>query len=319
MREDLLRELEAEYAEQRSRNEREEAERKEKIRTGYPEIRDLVRRREELVFGAIRNILDRKENAGDLTESMEQLNAQIREKLREAGFPPDYLAPVCRCPVCMDQGKTGDLIKEPCACFRKAYQRKLREKIGLSGEKTETFETFDLNRFSDEPLPGHPYSQRQLMEVRRKTCEEWADRYPDTECRDLLLTGQSGLGKTFLLHAMAERLISRDVNVLLISAYRMLELLRRAYFSGEDADRELRDAEVLMIDDLGSEPMMQNLTVEQLFNLLNERRDRGLSTVISTNLQVAEIQRRYTERIASRLRDRRFCRIMTLEGNDIRV
>ena len=73
-----------------------------------------------------------------------------------------------------------------------------------------------------------------------------------------------------------------------------------------------------MIDDRGSEPMMQNVTVEQLFNLLNERQNRGLSTVISTNLTMQELQIRYTERIASRLRDRNYWKVITLEGKDIR-
>ena len=73
-----------------------------------------------------------------------------------------------------------------------------------------------------------------------------------------------------------------------------------------------------MIDDLGSEPLMQNVTVEQLFNLLNERLNRGLSTVISTNLTMEELQSRYTERIASRLRDRNNWKVITLEGKDIR-
>ena len=41
---------------------------------------------------------------------------------------------------------------------------------------------------------------------------------------------------------------------------------------------------LLLIDDLGTEPLMENITVTQLFNLLNERQNRGKHTVISTNL-----------------------------------
>ena len=64
---------------------------------------------------------------------------------------------------------------------------------------------------------------------------------------------------------------------------------------------------------------MQNVTVEQLFNLLNERQNRGLSTVISTNLEMAKFRERYTERIASRLRDNRSCKVINLLGKDIRT
>lgn len=118
---------------------------------------------------------------------------------------------------------------------------------------------------------------------------------------------------------MADRLIERDINVLLISAYRMLEVLRKSYFENDQGSSELLDADVLMIDDLGSEPLMQNVTVEQLFNLLNERQNRNLSTVISTNLDMAKFRERYTERVASRLRDSRCCKVMNLIGRDIRV
>jgi DNA replication protein DnaC len=106
--------------------------------------------------------------------------------------------------------------------------------------------------------------------------------------------------------------------VLIISAYNLLELVRKAYFSNEERAEELSEIDVLMIDDLGSEPLMQNVTVEQLFNLLNERLDKGLSTVISTNLTMEELQGRYTERIASRLRDKNNWKVITLEGKDIR-
>ena len=118
---------------------------------------------------------------------------------------------------------------------------------------------------------------------------------------------------------MAERLIERDVNVLIISAFRMLEMLRKAYFENDGGTTELTEAEVLMIDDLGSEPLMQNVTVEQLFNLLNERQNRQLATVISTNLDMARFRERYTERIASRLRDSRCCKVLNLIGRDIRI
>ena len=318
MREDLLKELESEYEQIRSANEQEEALRRNRIREQEPEIEQLVREREELVFGTLRNILKGSAGTGDLTERMEKLLADIRTKLKEKGYPEDYLAPVYRCPVCRDTGKTGELIKEPCECLKKAYQRKLREKIGLSGEKRETFETFDLNVFPEEKIPGQEFTQRGIMRLYRATCEKWASEYPDSPYRDMVLTGGTGLGKTFLLRAMAERLIERDRNVLIISAYRMLEMLRKSYFENDDSAAELLNAEILMIDDLGSEPLMQNVTVEQLFNLLNERQNRGLSTVISTNLDMAKFRERYTERIASRLRDSR-CKILNLLGKDIRI
>ena len=63
---------------------------------------------------------------------------------------------------------------------------------------------------------------------------------------------------------------------------------------------------------------VQNVTVEQLFQLINERQIRGLSTVISTNLTLKELRERYTERIVSRLNDPKNCEIIVLKGKDLR-
>ena len=320
MREDLLNELENEYAQLRADNERTEEMRKEKIRMEQPHIYELTKERENIVFGTLRNIVNGKAaKTDDLPERMEKLNEQIRVLLTENGYPADYLAPVYHCPLCKDTGRIGETIKEPCECLKKAYQEKLRKKIGLNGMRAETFETFDTSVFPDEKIPGLDFTQREMMQLYRTVCEKWANEYPEAEYRDLLLTGSTGLGKTFLLRAMAERLIERDINVLIISAYKMLEILRKSYFENDDSANELLDAQVLMIDDLGSEPLMQNVTVEQLFNLLNERQNRGLSTVISTNLEMAKFRERYTERIASRLRDSRSCKVISLLGKDIRT
>lgn len=319
MREELLKELEDEYARIRAENEREEISRRERIRTHEPEIEALAAAREELIRGSIRDILAGNGDASGLTERMEKLSGEIRLKLQEKGYPPDYLAPVYRCAVCQDRGRTGEPVREMCACMKRAYRAKLREKIGLGGTQDETFETFDPGVFSAEKLPGRSYSQRDQMNMFRRICEDWADHYPDVSGRNMMLSGKSGLGKTFLLRAMAARLIDRDVDVLIISAYKLIEILRKGFFSNDDSAAELSETDVLMIDDLGSEPMLQNVTVEQLFNLLNERGNRGASTVISTNLDMEEFRNRYTERLASRMRDRRSCQVLALEGDDIRT
>ena len=58
MREDLLNELDAEYAAQRNRNEQEEADRRERIRREFPEISRMMAERENLIFGTIHRMLD---------------------------------------------------------------------------------------------------------------------------------------------------------------------------------------------------------------------------------------------------------------------
>ena len=61
----------------------------------------------------------------------------------------------------------------------------------------------------------------------------------------------------------------------------------------------LQDAQLLLIDDLGTEPMTQNVTTEYLFDLLNRRIEAGRHTAVATNVE--DLQARYGERISSRL------------------
>ena len=60
------------------------------------------------------------------------------------------------------------------------------------------------------------------------------------------------------------------------------------------------ECELLIIDDLGTE-IANQFTAACLYNLINTRLQRGLSTVINTNLSTEDIRKRYTDRIASRL------------------
>ena len=97
--------------------------------------------------------------------------------------------------------------------------------------------------------------------------------------------------------------------------------MRRQHFadgSGEVDFEQLLSVPLLLIDDLGSEPMMRNITVEYLFTLLNERMAARRHTVIATNLSPLQLQQTYGERVSSRLLDRTRCAVIKLEGKDLR-
>ena len=167
--------------------------------------------------------------------------------------------------------------------------------------REQTFERFDLSVFPDKPVEGKPFTQRQEMDMICRQCREWADRYPAADTSDMLLIGQSGLGKTYLMHAMAKRLLDRGLNVLMMSAYRFLDVARKAYFSGQSNELDgLMASDVLLLDDLGSEfttPFVQ----AALYEVINTRLVEGKRTVISSNLNLPGIRQRYTPQVASRL------------------
>ncbi|MBE6599375.1 MAG: hypothetical protein E7638_08045, partial [Ruminococcaceae bacterium] len=60
------------------------------------------------------------------------------------------------------------------------------------------------------------------------------------------------------------------------------------------------EADLLIIDDLGTE-MTTQYTLFCIYNIINTRINRNLSTIISTNLTRNELRERYSDRITSRL------------------
>ena len=319
MRNEILRELQTEYEQQRMRDEQENLRRRDRAVAASPEIGRLLEERQNMIFSGLRGILDGNAQPEDLPRRMEVMNRRIASLLAQNGFAQDYLEPVYRCKKCRDTGYVGEPVRDMCDCLRTAFYARLYQRVGLGEKAEQTFERFDLSVFPDKPVEGKPFTQRQEMDMICRQCREWADRYPAADTSDMLLMGQSGLGKTYLMHAMAKRLLDRGLNVLMMSAYRFLDVARKAYFSGQSNELDgLMASDVLLLDDLGSEPLMENITIVQLFNLINERQVNGRGTVISTNLTVKELRERYTERIASRLLDPRQCTLVQFSGDDVR-
>ena len=320
MRSEILRALQAEYEELRRLNEQEEDRRLQEAAAKCPEISELMRARQELIYGGLRGILAGAQAADDLPQRMAVMNRRIASLLEQHGYAGNFLDPIYRCPTCRDTGYTGEPVREMCTCLKGRFYERLYREIGLGDDGGQSFATFNLDIFSDKPLEKRPdHTQREVMQIIRRHCETWAEKYPSTPAQGMLLVGQSGLGKTFLMHAMAKRLVERGFHVLMLSAFRFLEIARKAYFGHKVEELEdVVSAEVLFIDDLGIEPLMENITIPQWYNLLNERQIRGMGTVISTNLMEEELRRRYTERIASRLLDPRQYLQLQFLGDDVR-
>ena len=80
------------------------------------------------------------------------------------------------------------------------------------------------------------------------------------------------------------------------------------------------DADILLIDDLGSEPVLKNVTVEYLYTILNERLVKNRATCISSNLDSpTKILDRYGERIYSRLANKLLSLNILFTGKDNRT
>ena len=312
---DILRtEIMEEYRARRAENAREDERRKKEVSNKDPRIAQLIEKRHEMIMFSLRSAFERVE-PGDLEARMKEYNARIRALLVENGFPPDYLEPVCSCHLCGDTGYVGDTLKRECVCLK----RRLAAAADRVSDDDKTFARFDESVFPEFVPDGLKITQREEMRRVRAVCEEYADAFPAQSPRDLLLYGTSGLGKTYLLSCVAQRVREHGHEALCVTAYDALARLRDAFFGRADETGPLFESELLLLNDLGMEPLMENVTLEQLYHLVNTRRQRGLAMVVSTNLSMAELKARYTERISSRLLDVNCCRVIRLMGRDVRL
>lgn len=317
MNSEILRRVLSEKRAIRERNEAEEQRRLAEAEKADPEIGRLVRERREAIFQGLQQAMMGVMPEG-IEEATRKRGERIDARLRKLGHDADYLSPIFDCPLCEDSGYTGESKKELCSCVEKRMQALW---LGDSlQDDSQTFEKYDDKVFPTAPLaPGQP-SQRAYTRLLKEQCEAYANSLPGGPVKNLLLYGGSGLGKTFLLRSIAYRAAEHGIPCQALTANQLLNLIRKQYFARDEAeDAGLDSIPLLLIDDLGTEPLWENITIEQLFSLIDHRLRMGLNTVISTNLSLTELKARYTERITSRLLDKRQCKALAFMGKDIRL
>ena len=81
----------------------------------------------------------------------------------------------------------------------------------------------------------------------------------------------------------------------------------------------LLECDLLIIDDLGTEPIIKNITQENIYNILNERLLHGRAFIITTNLSPAGLIQKYDQRIASRILSKDTSVLIEFKGKDLRL
>lgn len=326
-RSDCIRELLLEYQALRVQNEQALDARIEEAGRIDPEITRMREENASLALSTLKRIMTLEDESvrREAAEQMKQRgifnNHEIRKRLVKAGLPENYLEMQYRCPVCRDSGYVGEAPSRFCECFEKNLRMKQFEDGSMAGVREQNFDTFDPNYIPEEN------GQRAALLIVRDRCERFANKFPNLSIdnkpiMNLVLTGPSGLGKTFLLNCIYERVVSRGQSALRVSAYRMFEAMRKQHLSNsadEQTFQQLIDVPLLLIDDLGSEPMMRNITAEYLFTLLNERLAAKRHTVVATNMTRDDIKAHYGDRVASRLLGTSHALCYELKGKDLRL
>ncbi len=290
--------------ERRRKAENEQEQRHNAVVSVCPEIAETEREMARFAAEVIKSVSMGKD-AERFVLSLSQKNLEAQEKrkklLKESGFPEDYLEVKYTCPVCKDTGSHDGYY---CKCYLDLIRQTAKEELGVAPSmKKCTFESFDLSLFSDEKDSKLSISPRRLAQGTLNFCKEYAETF-SLSSRNIIMIGKTGVGKTHLSLAIANRVIDRGFDVYYASIHKIMDALQKEQFSRDRVEESIADrlyeSDLLVIDDLGAEFSTQ-FTVAALYNIVNTRLNASRPIIINTNLSVAELEERYSQRVASRI------------------
>ena len=201
----------------------------------------------------------------------------------------------------------------PCRC----QEQQIKEERKSHLERYSNLGPLGRIRFEDT----YPNGRLTDPESRRlfRAAFDAATSYAEEPQGWLALTGPSGSGKTHLAAAIANRCIQRDQTAFFVFVPDFLDHLRSAYspdsaISYDDLFQQVRDAPILVLDDLGSHsstPWAQ----EKLFQVFNHRFNALLPTVITLRGPIHRLE----DSIRTRVRTEGFSRIYSLGEGDMQL
>jgi DNA replication protein DnaC len=234
---------------------------------------------------------------GKIRARNQQLMARRKEIILSMGLPEDYTEVHYNCKECADTGFIDGV--RMCRCFREELVKATIASSGIGNliEK-QSFDNFDLNWYKDNP------DNYEQMRLSRSVAKNYCKNFSKSK-GNLLLIGKTGTGKTHVSTAIAREVINLGYDVIYDSVQNIIsdfedDRFRRGYNDDELKTEKYLECDLLIIDDLGTEFTTQ-VTVSCIYNLLNTRYNKGLATIISTNLSHDELARKYEDRIYSRI------------------
>ena len=306
-----------EYENLRSQNQRKRDSRVQEVYEKVPRIKEIDEKMNLLGQNTLREILKNPDKKGlkeELHNKYEILKQSRREILEKEGIDVDFDKVRYRCSQCSDTGYIEGVGR--CSCFNQRILDCMYEQSNMRELfKTQSFEKFNLDYYEDTKTGRYNKSPRENMKNIKAFCEEYVEHF-SSNSNNLCFYGDTELGKTYMSSCIARRLIDKGYTVLYIRASKLFKLSEDERFGrNTDSVEELYRCDVLIIDDLGTEPDSKN-NPSYLLDLINERDMNNKKVIINTNLNFQGLENKYTKRFSSRLIEG--FNVLLFYGKDIR-
>lgn len=248
-------------------------------------------------------------DSSKILQQIKEIKAKIQKVLKQLNIDSKAFKPKYSCTLCSD---TGEVDGKYCKCFYKLLNEQLIKNLGANVNSTHTFENADFNLFDNS---------EQIKKLYKKV-EEWCEKLNESKIKTVVLSGNPGVGKTYLTECICNNLINKNLVVNYYSSFALNDLFSKYHSSFYQNRAGLLDGvlecDVLIIDDFGSEPKTKS-TEEYFYSVLNERLVKNKHTIISTNLMPMQILDKYGERTFSRLNNKASSVMLKIENSDLRL
>ena len=249
----------------------------------------------------------------EIKQNILSAKTKLKEIAKKLNIDTNTLKPQYSCKKCNDLGLINS---EYCDCFKKELSKRLLENCGLNYDNLPDFDNMSYDIVKDG-IQKDKYV---------KTCElfkKYISKLKESEKKLIFLNGNVGVGKTHILKATTHEAIKQGYYALYTTAFDLNKSFLAYHCAKLDEKDEILnkylECDLLLIDDLGTENILKNVTVEYLYLVLNQRLESGKNTIITTNLSLDELKDTYDERIMSRISNKQTCITTMLTGDDLRI
>lgn len=313
MADTILKNILLQYNQKKTSAEYEAEQRKQKLYQKYPKLQAIDDKLTSLAISTTKSLIKNNDKnlLNELNKNIDSLKQEKNKILKSINISEDYFKPRYECPLCKDSGyiTNSDFTTSMCSCLKQKLYDEQYNKSNMSNLDTQNFENFCDLLYSDkvdESKYHTSISPRENINLIKDICLKFIENFDDKKQRNLLFTGNTGLGKTFLSSSIANEILKKGKNVLYQTAPVMLDTIidyRFGKIKDSNILENILNVDLLIIDDLGTE-CINNLKFTELFNIINTRllnQNKITKTIISTNLSLKNLYSTYDERIVSRI------------------